>query len=89
MTAPTPPECQHCTLPKVPGRLWGWRCTLCDGRPTRHRPHYSTECLACGVRYESPVVKEISKLQDEHDRAEHHGASAWRNTAPRPRPEGE
>ena len=78
-SAITVPICRICSLPKVRGRLWGWRCTLCDTRPVRHSSRYSTECLTCGVRYKSDDVKEINKFQGEHDRDEHDGASAWRN----------
>lgn len=73
------PICRICSLHKVRGRLHGWRCTVCDSRPARHNSRYSTECLACGVRYKSDDVKEINKFQGEHDRDEHDGASAWRN----------
>ena len=84
MTAQPPPACRHCTAPMVPGRLWGWLCTLCDHQPVCHRPSYHTKCLACGVRYEASVVKEITEFQSKHDRTEHAGASAWLNTTPPP-----
>lgn len=74
------PICRICSLHKVRGRLHGWRCTVCDSRPVRHSSRYSTECLTCGVRFESSIVKAITTLQSEHDRDEHDGASAWRNT---------
>ena len=76
----TTPICRICSLPKVRGHLHGWLCTLCDSRPVRHSSRYSTECLTCGVRFESSIVKAITTLQSEHDRDEHDGASAWRNT---------
>lgn len=75
----TTPICRICSLPKVPGHLHGWLCTLCDSRPVRHGPRYSTQCLTCGVRYKSDDIKEIYKFRGEHDRDEHDGASAWRN----------
>lgn len=73
------PICRICSLPKVRGRLWGWRCTLCDTRPVRHGPRYHTQCLACGTRFRSSDIKQVTKFQNKHDHAKHDGASAWSN----------
>ena len=75
----TTPICRICSLPKVPGHLHGWLCTLCDSRPVRHGPRFSTECIACGASYKSSDVKEVIKFQTEHDITKHQGASTWRN----------